>query len=183
MIRYFSMDAEFSGLDHRKNCLLSIGIIEVVKKNNKYIPLLDRKLYLELKPEGSIDPEAMKVNKLNIDNLKEFGINKKNACREIIKFLNLSKNDNACLITYCGVLDKIFLDQLFQDCNYDTSPFNYELLEISSLAIGKLNLEWGFSEKDLLSLLNIKELNNNEKHNALQDAILQANEFCGIMNK
>jgi DNA polymerase III epsilon subunit-like protein len=181
VIRYFSVDEEFSGLDHRKNCLLSIGIVEVTEKDGAFFPDLTRKMYVELKPTGDICEQAMKINGLNVDNLTEFGVNKDNAVREINKFLNLSKDDTAVFIAYCGVLDKIFFDQLIQDVEAD-NPFHYEIMEISSLAIGKLGFSWGFSEKQLLDKLGIEQLTKEEKHNALNDAILQAKEFCGIMN-
>lgn len=179
MIRYFSVDEEFSGLDHRKNDLLSIGMIEVEKKGSKFCPMYNRKLYLELKPEKEANAESMKINKLNLDNLKKYGINKENFIREVKKFLNLKENDKAVFIAYCGVLDKIFFDQIYQDLNCE-NPFDYEIIEISSLAIGKLGFEWGFTEKDLLKKLGIPDTKN--KHNALDDAVLQALEFCGIMN-
>lgn len=181
MVRYFSVDEEFSGLKHRKNCLLSIGMIEVSKKNGVWVPNYDREFYLELKPHGEIDKEAMEINKLNITYLELFGSNQKNATREIRKYLDLAPTDTAVFIAYCGVLDKIYMDQLFQDVLED-NPFNYEIIELSSLAIGKLGFEWGFTEKDLLEKLEINDLNNKEKHNALSDAKLQALEFCGIMN-
>lgn len=181
MIRYFSVDEEFSGLNHRKNCLLSIGMIEVEKKDGKFVPNYSRKFYIELKPEGQIDSEAMEINGLNIENLQIYGVRKENAIREIKKYLNLKSNDTAVFIAYCGVLDKIFFDQIFQDCLQE-SPFHYEIIEIGSLAIGKLGLEWGFSELELLNILGLDELNEKQKHNALNDAILQAKEFCNIMN-
>lgn len=181
MIRYFSVDEEFSGLNHRKNCLLSIGIIEVKEKNGVFQPDYTRKLYIELKPTGDIDNNAMKINGLNIDNLQIYGVNKENAIREIKKYLDLKPNDTAVFVAYCGVLDKIFFDQIFQDC-LQQSPFHYEIIEIGSLAMGKLDLEWGFSEIELLEKLGLDELNEKQKHNALNDAVLQAKEFCAIMN-
>ena len=179
MIRYFSIDEEFSGLDHRKNDLLSVGMIEIEKKGNKFYPMYNRKLYLELKPEKEANEEAMAINKLNLNNLKMYGINKENFVREVKKYLDLKDGDKAVFIAYCGVLDKIFFDQIYQDINAE-NPFDYEIIEISSLAIGKLGFEWGFNEKDLLNKLGIPDTNN--KHNALDDAVLQALEFCGIMN-
>ena len=179
MIRYFSIDEEFSGLDHRKNDLLSVGMIEIEKKGNKFYPMYNRKLYLELKPEKEANEEAMAINKLNLNNLKMYGINKENFVREVKKYLDLKDGDKAVFIAYCGVLDKIFFDQIYQDINVE-NPFDYEIIEISSLAIGKLGFEWGFTEKDLLNKLGIPDTNN--KHNALDDAVLQALEFCGIMN-
>lgn len=179
MKRYFSIDCEFSGLNHRKNCLLSVGIIEIENKNGKYYPIYDRKFYIELKPDGEINKESMKINGLNIDNLMKYGVSKNNFIREVNKYLDLNKNDTAIFIGYCVVLDKIFIDQIYQDLELE-NPFNYEVIDISSLAIGKLNLEWGYSEEELLNILGLE--NTDSKHHALYDAILQAQEFCEIMN-
>lgn len=181
-IRYFSVDGEFSGLDHRKNSLLSIGIIEIKKDNGIFSLDYSSKFYLELKPSGEINEESMKINKLNLSSLEEFGVNSENAVREINKYLNLKSNDEAVFIAYCGVLDKIFIDQLYQDNYFKSSCFNYEIIEISSLAIGKLGLDWGFSEKELLTRLKLDDLIEEEKHNALCDSILQAKIFCNLLN-
>lgn len=183
-IRYFSVDEEFSGLDHRKSGLLSIGMIEVEEEEDspgKFAPNHSREFYIELKPTGEANPESMKVNGLNLDNLQEYGVTKENAVREITKYLDLEPNDIAVFVAYCGVLDKIYFDQIFQDVGKE-SPFHYEIIEISSLAIGKLGLPWGFTERQLLDKLQLPELDKNEKHHALNDAVLQALEFCGIMN-
>ena len=58
----------------------------------------------------------------------------------------------------------------------------YEIIEISSLAIGKLNLEYGFSESELEKKLNITPMDEDKKHNALNDAIHQAEEYCKLMS-
>lgn len=180
MVRYFSVDEEFSGLDHRKNDLLSIGIIEVKSNGASYRLDHSREFYLELKPYGEANADSMKINGLNLNNLKEYGSTKENAVHEIKKYLDLKPGDKAVFIGYCAVLDKIFMDQLFQDVNTE-SPFDYEVIEISSLAIGRLGFNWGFTEKELLKRLGLEETEN--KHNALADAILQAKEFCCIMQK
>lgn len=180
-VRYFSIDEEFSGLDHRKNCLLSVGIVEIIEKDGLFYPDYTRKMYIELQPTGEVDESAMQINGLNLESLKNFGITKENAVREILKFLNVSIYETAVFIAYCGVLDKIFFDQLFQDVGLD-HPFHYEIVEISSLAMGKLNIPWGFSESNLLKKLELEPMNKDEKHNALFDAIHQAKIFCKIMN-
>jgi hypothetical protein len=138
-------------------------------------------LLLEKQPEGEVNKESMEINGLDIDNLKKYGVTKENAIREIKKYLDLGPDDDAVFIAYCGVLDKIFFDQIYQDCNAN-NPFNYEIIEIGSLAMGKLGFEYGFTEKDLLKKIGIEELSEDEKHNALNDAMLQAIEFCEIMN-
>jgi hypothetical protein len=156
-------------------------MIEIDYKNHLYIPNYSRTFYLELQPTGEINEDSMIINGLNVNYLKEYGVNRTIAIREIKKYMRLNLNDTAVFIAYCGVLDKIFFDQLFQDEGLE-SPFHYEIIELSSLAIGKLDLAWGFTEKELLTKLQIDDLTQEQKHNALQDTILQAKEFCGIMN-
>jgi len=179
MIRYFSVDEEFSGLNHLRNDLLSIGMVEITKKGTFQIDYT-RQFYLELKPiHNEYSKESMKVNGLNLENLKQYGVTYENAVREIKKYMNLQEDDIAVFVGYCTTLDKIYFDQLFLETN-QKNPFHYEVIDISSLGIGKLNLSWGYSEKELLSKLHIKDIN--DKHNALSDAILQAQEFCALMN-
>ena len=181
MNRYFSIDCEFSGLDHTKYDLISIGIVEVVKQSHGFVIDKDRTLYLELKPlHREFDKDSMKINGLNFNKLYNFGLEPKKACTEINNFLSLKKDDTAIFIGYCGVLDKIYVDQLYLAANMKC-PFNYEIIEISSLAIGKIGFEFGFTEEDLEEKLEINKMDNNNKHNALQDAIHQAEEFCSIM--
>lgn len=179
MIRYFSVDEEFSGLNHLKNDLLSIGMVEIIHTSLFKIDYT-RKFYIELKPvHNEYDKESMKINGLNLDKLKEYGVSHENAVREIKKYMDLQEDDTAVFVGYCTTLDKIFFDQLFLETNQE-NPFHYEVIDISSLGIGKLGLSWGYSEKELLSKLHIKDIN--DKHNALSDAILQAQEFCALMN-
>lgn len=182
MNRYFSIDCEFSGLDHTKYDLISIGIVEVVKDGEEFKIDHTRKFYIELKPQHrNFDPNSMKINGLDFDNLYRFGSEPIEACKEINKFLDLKNEDTAIFIGYCGVLDKIYMDQLYLLAKIE-NPFNYEIIEISSLAIGKIGFEFGFTEEELENKLNIKKLNTKMKHNALHDAEHQAEEFMKIMN-
>lgn len=182
MNRYYSIDCEFSGLNHLKHDLVSIGMVEVVKKDGKFVVDTGKTCYLELKPlHTEFDPESMKINGLNFANLYRYGSEPKEACRQIVKSLDLNEGDTAIFIGYCNTLDKIYVDQLFLFAGCE-NPFHYETIEISSLAIGKLDLEWGFSESELEERLGLEPMSPDEKHNALHDAIHQAKEFCELMN-
>ena len=71
MIRYFSVDEEFSGLNHLKNDLLSIGMIEILQKSTFQIDYT-RQFYLELKPlHDEYSEESMKINGLDLEKLKQ----------------------------------------------------------------------------------------------------------------
>ncbi len=169
-------------MDHTKYDLISIGLVEVLNDNGTYRVDYNRRFYLELKPlHDQFEPDAMKINGLSFANLYRYGSGPKEACKQILKYLDLNDNDDAIFIGYCNTLDKIYTDQLFLNANVD-NPFNYETIEISSLAMGKLDLEWGFTEKELENKLNMQAMDDTKKHNALEDAIHQAEEFCNLMN-
>ena len=183
MIRYFSVDCEFTGLDHTRYDLASIGIVEIVKYGEEFKVDNNREFYLELKPlHNEFDAESMKVNGLSFPNLYKFGSEPKEACRQILKYLDLREGDVAVFVGYCNTLDKIYTDQLFLNAKVD-NPFHYETIEISSLALGILDVEWGFTESELEQKLALKAMRSDMKHNALQDAIHQANQFCRLMSK
>lgn len=183
MIRYFSVDCEFTGLNHTKYDLASVGMVEVIKEGGEFKVDNERVFYIELKPlHSEFDPEAMKVNGLSFPNLYKFGSEPKEACRQLLKYLDLRQGDTAVFIGYCNTLDKIYVDQLFLNAEVD-NPFHYETIEISSLALGVLDLEWGYSEADLEHKLCINPMETKKKHNALEDALHQANQFCRLMNK
>lgn len=84
MIRYFCFKYEFIG-----DNLIKLGIMEMISKNNLYIPACNRKLYLELKPENI---DGLPQNKY-IENLIQYGISKQNTIRELKKFLKIDVND------------------------------------------------------------------------------------------
>lgn len=178
MTRYLSLDAEFSGLSPWKHSLLSLGLVEVDPV--RWRVLADRQLYLELRPLTPYrDPEAMRINGLDWEHLRTQGLTPVAACHRIADWLDLRAGDDAVLVTYCGVLDKVFLDMVYEHAGL-SSPFHYELVELSSLAIGRLGLRWGFSEADLEQRLGLYPLATG-KHNALVDAHHQAEEFVALM--
>lgn len=86
----------------------------------------------------------------------------------------LEKRHPAVMVTYCGGYDFALLDKLFSQCGI-TNPFHYEMVDISSLAAGVLNLDWGYSEAQLLEQLGMEP--NPNKHDALADAQFQLEIF------
>ena len=85
----------------------------------------------------------------------------------------------AVFIAYCGGLDWSFVSKLFSECDLE-NPFNYEFIEISSLAMGKLGLPWGFTEAELEERLGVEPMGD-DKHDALADAKHQLQLFHKLM--
>jgi hypothetical protein len=86
----------------------------------------------------------------------------------------------AVMVCYCGGLDFGFTTRAFAHCGME-SPFHYEFVEISSLAMGKLNLPWGFTGTELEDALGIPPMEEGTKHDALADALHQLKIFNKLM--
>lgn len=170
-MKYISIDGEFSGLDHTKYELISIGMCDCSD--------LDDNFYIEIQPTKPMDPEATKIHKLSEQYLKENGKNRKTAAHLIHRWLSRRKTDQLIFVGYPVVLDWIFLDQLFKEFGLE-NPFYYEQIDIHTMGLCLLNLEPGFGHELLRTKLKLGEMKN--KHNALADAKHQAEEFVALAN-
>jgi oligoribonuclease (3'-5' exoribonuclease) len=85
------------------------------------------------------------------------------------------------MVTYCGGYDFAFLARAFSGFGV-RNPFHYEMVDISALAMGKLGLEWGYSSETLHELLGVAEMDDDKKHDALEDAVHQAALYRALMS-
>lgn len=166
---YLSVDGEFSGLDHTKYELISIGFSDCYDPRNS--------LYVEIQPTKKMDPEATKIHNLDEAYLKKNGLPRNKAAQKIHDWLS-AQNGLKIFVGYPVVLDWIFLDQLFKEAQLD-NPFYYEAIDIHSLGVGLLGLQPGFKHELLRKDLGLR--NQTNQHNALADAAHQAEEFVALM--
>ena len=89
-MRILFLDTETGGLDETQYDLLSVGM--VVWEDNK---IIDTKEILISKAEYKTDPEAMKVNGLDLLSLQKNGISELMAIEEIEKFCHLETKEAA----------------------------------------------------------------------------------------
>ena len=169
MTTFISMDGEFSGLDHTKYELISIGLCDCYNLNDV--------LYLEIQPTKFLDPQATAIHGLQRDYLLQNGKPREQAAKEIHQWLTARKKGDLIFVGYPVVLDWIFLDQLFKEHGLD-NPFHYEQMDIHSMGVALLGLKPGFPHETLRRELGLKK--QTDKHNALADARHQAEEFVAL---
>lgn len=169
MSKFISMDGEFSGLDHTKYELISVGFCDCDN--------LEDDLYIEIQPTKPMDPSATAIHKLSEDYLKKHGSSKKQAAERIHRWLTRRKSDKLIFVGYPVVLDWIFLDQLFKEFELE-NPFYYEQIDIHTLGVALLGMDPGFEHGELRRNLGLKQLEN--QHHALADAKQQAEEFIAL---
>lgn len=167
---YISMDGEFSGLDQTKNELISAGFVDCYDEKKQF--------YIEIKPTKEMDPEATKIHGLQKEYLLKNGLDKKDAAIKIRDWVKSLKADQVIFVGYPVTSDWVFLDLLFKESGIE-NPFYYEPIDIHTLGVALLGFEPGFSHSKLRETLKLKK--QTSKHNALADAIHQAQEFVGLM--
>lgn len=180
-MRILFLDTETGGLDERKYDLLSIGL--AVWEDNQ---ILDTKEILIHKSEYKTDPEAMKINGLDLVSLQENGISEQMAIKEIERFCNeYFFNERVILAGQNISFDETFLKKLYRDnhCNYE-KRFSHKKIDTVSI-LKFLYLQGKINEKmqsfdEALKQLDI-EVNKEVRHTALGDAIMTAKLFTALL--
>ena len=180
-MRILFLDTETGGLDETQYDLLSVGM--VVWEDNK---IIDTKEILISKAEYKTDPEAMKVNGLDLLTLQKNGISELMAIEEIEKFCDLYfSHDRVVLAGQNISFDEAFLKKLYRDHHYNYGK-RFSHKKIDTVAILKfLYLQGKISEEmqsfeEALKQLGI-EVNKEIRHTALGDAILTATLFTSLI--
>lgn len=182
---FISVDIEASGSIPGVFDMLSFGAVKILD-NNGTLTVSNNELYIELKPYyGGVDPFAMQVNKMDIEKLKQHGVNFEDAAKIIKNWVleGSSKKDPPVFVGYCANFDWAFVNDLFLRTNIE-NPFGYKALDIRALAMGILKLPWlSLNQENILPLLNMKPLDKELAHHALVDARHQGFMLCSLLEK
>lgn len=106
------IDTETTGLSHRFNKTLTVGML-LVDVEKEHLDILDSN-HIFIKHSGrNISAGAMKVNGINIEEHNEVAIEEDEACEEINEFIDKNKLHDTTLIGHNFHFDRGFLGALF----------------------------------------------------------------------
>jgi len=182
---FISVDIEASGPIPGVFDMISFGAVRVRHEGGLYIASEDE-IYIELRPEyGGVDPDAMRVNKLDLERLKMDGVSQVEAASRIRSWAlqGASRTDPPVFVGYCATFDWAFVNDLFIRTGVE-NPFGYKALDIRALAMGVLEIPWlNLNQETILPALNLLPLTEDLAHNALADARHQAQMLCRLLQK
>jgi len=163
---YVSVDVETSGPSPTLHALLAVGACSVVDPSQT--------LYLELKPSSRrVDPEAMAVHSLSLEDLTRTGIDPSEAMRRFEQWVLAVVPHGAApvFVSYNAPFDWSFVNDAFHRA-IGRNPFGHAPLDIRALYMGQSGLAWhAIRLNDLLD----RHLGGRRlSHNALDDALDQA---------
>lgn len=174
--KFLVIDAETGGIDPRNNSLLSIaGVLWEARKTP--IPLFS---FFVKEPEVFTTPEALAVNKIDLEDITKFGYSPRK-CIDTIRSSTLEHFPFRKRITLAGhnvQFDIAFLKRIYDMEGEDISKdFNSRILDTSSVISFLRNsghIKGGSSKSDFLFDFCEIEFAENERHTALGDAYATA---------
>lgn len=171
MPRYVSVDVEASGPIPGDFSLLSIGACFVEDTNNQF--------YVELKPISlNFNDAAIFISGLNLKALTTSGEEPRVAMEKFEDWLK--QIQNPIMIGYSTTFDWMFICYYFHHF-LGRNPLGHSAIDMKALYMGAMNCDWKIASKKSMSAKMEVEFNNT--HNALEDAIEQAKLFSAIIRR
>lgn len=173
---YFMVDIECSGPVPGLYDMVSLGAVVVAPDAHGKLHIGET-WYAELRPESDrVDPGAMKVNGLDIEDLRRNGRPRRDALIDLsawVKALTV-KGTKPVFVAHNAPFDWSFVSWCFVAEDLP-NPFGYKALCTKSLATGKLGVHWFDSSKEVLEeRLHLPKEDSTLKHRADYDAQYQA---------
>jgi ribonuclease T len=172
---YISVDVETAGPYPARFALLSIGACTVSEQPNTF--------YVELKPDRpDSQAEAMAISQLSLEQLAQNGLAPKEAMQRFANWLKqqVSPGQRPVFVAFNAPFDWMFVnDYFFRYLGHN--PFGHAALDIKSYFMGQAEVDWSQTS---MRQVGARYLGKPQlAHNALQDALDQAEIFRKMLNQ
>lgn len=167
---YVCLDCETSGLNPKKDEILSIGAVHI--KENK---ILMRKTFnIFLKPSKNINPESIKIHHIRPIDL-ENGINPQEGIYQLLEFIG-----SRPIVGYYIKFDVAIISRYTKEFIGIKLP--NETIEVSSMyyKIRKRSTDYEFIDLRFDTILKNLDIPSLGKHDALNDAIMTSMMFLKL---
>ena len=183
---YVCIDCEASGPVPGIYNLVSLGAVPVVKDGARH-RVLDDDLYLEFKPVfPGFSREAMGIHKITRKHLETHGLEPKLAMKRLAKWalgLRPTKKEHLVFVGHNAPFDWSYISYYFTWAKV-RNPFGYKALDTKALAMGKLDIPWLATNKDVITqrIPAVGHEDKSQKHRADYDARYQARILAGLLD-
>ena len=182
---YFAIDVEASGPVPPLYNLVSVGAVAVHEEQpNRF--RIGGTWYRELKPIfPGFDPHAMAIHKLTEEYLRQNGTAPKSAFRQLNDWVEEqcdSSGAEAVFVGHNAVFDWAYVNYYYWHLHLP-NPFGYKAIDTKSLTLGVLDVAWPETHKERLvrEFPQLRMPPEDQVHNALTDAMFQAEIFVALM--
>lgn len=172
---YISVDIETAGPNPGGYAMLSIGACTVDEPVEPF--------YIEIKPDkDAFSLEALEVSGLSMDELRENGVPPEQAMQQFADWVKAvtPENNRPIFVAFNAPFDWTFVNDYFHR-NLGYNPFGHSALDIKAFFMGARGVAWrdtGFEK-----VTKYYKINRPLTHNALQDALDQAEVFRKMLER
>ena len=170
---FICVDVETAGPVPGKYAMLSIGACLVFDTTATF--------YIELKPDKlEVDPEALAISGLDMNALKQNGVEPAEAMRAFADWVKVVSPAPAkpLFVAFNAPFDWMFVNDYFHRY-LGRNPFGHSALDIKAYFMGQMGVNWADTTMRRISSFFLEE--HRLSHNALRDAQDQAEIFRRIL--
>lgn len=171
---YISVDVETAGPNPANYALLSIGACTIEEPR--------RSFYVELQPDrDTMTPEAAAVHGLTLENLAVCGIPPREALARLEEWLRQTTppEKRPLFVAFNAPFDWMFINDYFHRY-MGHNPFGHAALDIKAYYMGLAGASW--EQTSMRHIGSHYRSHEPLTHNALQDAIAQAELFRRMLD-
>ena len=183
---YVCIDCEASGPVPGLYNLVSLGAVPVVEEAGRH-KILGNELYLEFQPAfPGFEREAMKIHGISRKHLEEKGVDPREGMSILRKWalsLRRTKADVLVFVGHNAPFDWSYIAYYFAWAKV-RNPFGFKALDTKALAMGKLDVPWLATNKDVIAerIPSVGREDMTQKHRADYDARYQARILAGLLD-
>lgn len=179
------IDVETAGLNAQTDALLEIAAITLKMDENGYL-VQDQQFHSHIKPfdGANINPEALKINGINIDDPNRNAIAEEIAIIEMFKMIRKAVKDNGCqravIVAHNAAFDQGFLQAAVKRINAKRDPFHpFAMFDTATLA------GFMYGHTVLVKACQLAQIpfDGKQAHSALYDTERTAELFCKMVNR
>lgn len=179
------IDVETAGLNAKTDALLEIAAITLKMDDDGYL-VLDQKFHSHIKPfEGAnINPEALKINGIDIDDPKRNAVPEEIAITEMFKMVRKAVKEQGCqravIVAHNATFDQSFLHAVVARINAKRDPFHpFAMFDTATLA------GFMYGQTVLVKACQMAKIpfDGKQAHSALYDTERTAELFCTMVNR
>lgn len=179
------IDVETAGLNSETDALLEIAAI-TVKMDEKGYLIQDQQFHSHIQPfdGANINPEALKINGINIDDPERNAQPEEVAIIEMFKMVRKAVKENGCqravIVAHNAAFDQSFLQAAVKRINAKRDPFHpFAMFDTATLA------GFMYGHTVLVKACQLADIpfDGKQAHSALYDTERTAELFCKMVNR
>ncbi len=179
------VDLETGGFNHETDALLQIAAITLrIDAKGELTPDEMYTNHIEPFPGSNIEPESLKINKIDPTHPLRMAIPEKEALNQTFKLVRNSIKKNECtraiLVGHNAAFDMNFLNKAVARTGIKRNPFHpfssFDTVTLGGMAYGQTVLSKAVKAARI-------EWEESEAHSAIYDAEKTAELFCDVHNR